>query len=139
MQPDNTPASAVLHAPAPPGNEYDGGHGWMDRLTGTGWYPVPDWGNSGWNLGRWPYVVIAAYDPPPDHPQVYGLATYVEGDIDVTSFPTRAERDAATDRIAAFYWRNYDTGPDDLAANDADLAPQHRGPFSWERLDTEAN
>lgn len=39
-------------------NEYDGGYEWMDRLAHR-WAVVPSWGREGWDLGEWPYVLVA--------------------------------------------------------------------------------
>lgn len=101
------------------------GYPWIDALTG-GWYAVGVWGRGGgWNLGRWPYVIIAHHDSP----NRYALAVYVEGDLDAQTFPDRSGRDTATDRIAAYYWRRYGDGPTDLPERDEDLADHHRGPY----------
>ncbi len=114
--------------PRLPATLWNSGYDWMELLSG-GWYVVPAWGRDGWDLGSWPYVIIAHYD----RPGCYGLAVYVEGDLDVTTHPTRAERDQATDRQAAFHWRQFEHGPTDLPGNDDDLQPHHRGPYSRAR------
>jgi len=76
------------------------GYDWMQQLSG-GWYAVPSWGSDGWDLGNWPYVIVVHYDGD----EIYGVATYVEGDITVREFPDRAQRDKETDQIALFYWQ----------------------------------
>lgn len=122
--------------PLPYEGRYDGtGYDWMDNVADTrsGWHAVPDWGLDGWNLGRWPYVIVCHYDAPGRH----GLAIYCEGDLDVRAYDTQTERDADTDRIAHLYWRNYRSGPDDLPDKPEDMRPHHRGPFSRQRLDRE--
>jgi hypothetical protein len=96
-----------------------------------GWQPVPGWGRDGWDLGSWPYAIIVHYDGD----DLYGMATYVEGDIRSEAFPSREARDAATDRVAAFHWRHDESGPADLSDSDDDLAPHHRGPYRWNRGD----
>ena len=106
------------------------GYDWMDQLR-DGWRPVAGWGSRGWDLGDWPYAIVVHYDGE----DVHGLATYVEGDINVRSFPSREERDAATDRIAASHWRMNESGPADLPDSDEELAPQHRGPYGSRRSD----
>ena len=63
----------------------------------------------------------------------YGLAVYVEGDVYVTGYPTREDRDRATDTQAAFHWRQFGHGPKDLPAEGEELRPHHRGPYSPDR------
>jgi hypothetical protein len=102
----------------------DGGYEWLEALS-NGWRVVPLWGRDGWNLGDWPLVCVAHYDAE----GCYAEAVYVEGDLEVRTAPTRAERDALTDRTAWLYWRlGQSHGPEDLAAEDDAVAPEHRGP-----------
>jgi hypothetical protein len=115
--------------PALPDNVWYSGDDWIGVLRRCGWDAVSSWGRDGWDLGSWPQVIVAHHD----HPGCYGLCLYVEGDLDVSAYPTREARDEATDRLAAYYWRYYQHGPEDLPASDDDLQPHHRGPFSWSR------
>lgn len=73
------------------------GYSWMDELKG--WYSVGLWGSDGWNLGQWPYQIVCHYDG-----ETFGFCTYTEGDLDIKEFPTREERDRATDEY--FVWFN---------------------------------
>jgi hypothetical protein len=116
--------------PPLPRARFDDGYGWMSHLR-DGWQPIPGWGRDGWDLGDWPYAVVAHYDGE----GVHGLGTYVEGDVYERSFATREERDAATDQIAALYWRLSRNGPDDLPPSDDYLGPHHRGPYTRARRD----
>jgi len=100
------------------------GHDWIDALT-DGWHVVPAWGRDGWDLGAWPLVIVAHHD----RHQLHAVATYIEGDLEVQAFASRADRDTATDHIAAYYWRANNNGPADLPDSDADLADHHRGPY----------
>ena len=118
--------------PPLPAHDLGDGGDWMDELSG-GWQPVAAWGRSGWDLLEWPHAAVAHFDGDGLH----GLATYQEGDVEVISFTSREERDAHTDRLAAAYWRANGRGPRDLPAGDEELAPHHRGPFSFERLERE--
>ncbi len=129
----STPTPSRHDLPDLPERFLNTGYEWIGALSG-GWYDVPSWGRSGWDLGSWPLVIIAHYDNPDRNR--YGLAVYVESDLDVTAYPTRKARDEATDRQAAAWWRYFHNGPDDLPASDDQLQPHHRGPFSWSRLDT---
>ena len=106
-------------------------HGWMwiDELD-HGWHFVPAWGHEGWDLGEPPYVIVAHFD---SH-QLYSIATYIEGDVEVRAFTTRAERNAATDLVAACSWRSGIRGPADLPPPGQPLAPHHCGPADLGRL-----
>jgi hypothetical protein len=106
-------------------SRFDDGGDWMNDLR-HGRRAVPAWGRDGWDLAEWPYAVVAHCDCD----GLYGLATYQEGDVEVQSFVSRAERDAHTDRIAAGYWRANGRGPRGLPDSDDELAPHQRGPFS---------
>lgn len=124
----STSSPSLEDLPGLPDTVWNSGYDWIGELSG-GWYGVPDWGRSGWNLGSWPLVIVCHCD----RPGCYGLCLYVEGDLDVSVHATRQARDEATDRLAAYYWRYYQHGPDDLPDSDHDLQPHHRGPFSWDR------
>ncbi len=92
--------------PLPDPHRVGDGYDWIDALT-DGWRPVAAWGREGWDLGAWPLVIVAHHDGD----QLYSVGTYTEGDLDVQAFPTRAERDATTDHIAATWWRTFNNGP----------------------------
>ena len=48
--------------PRPPtGHGFGGGYEWMEEGLPEGWHVEPMWGRDGWNLGSWPYVVVALY------------------------------------------------------------------------------
>lgn len=110
-----------------------GGHDGYERIdtaSSRGWDPVPSWGSDGWDLGSWPLVVIF-------HRQStdgFELAYDVEGCVTIYQYSTRELRDAATDCLAFWHWKqrgaNWVDGIDTV-----DHAPDHlRGQFSWERL-----
>jgi hypothetical protein len=116
-----------------------GGYEFIEAYREAGWRPVPSWGRDGWDLGSWPLVIVLHRDtlrsipePTPGGGHVwtstvgtFELALYVEGDVEIRRFANRKERDAATDEIAAYYWRQqgvaeYPDGP----------LPDHpRGPY----------
>jgi hypothetical protein len=74
----------------------DEGYGWMESLTGSGWYPLV--GFQGRMIGDWPYVIVAFHtDRQNDR---YGLAAYVEGTVTVTGY---ADEDARN-KAAEAYW-----------------------------------
>lgn len=107
----------------------DAAHTDADRSNyGAGWHLVSSWGRDGWDLGRWPYVKVSHRE----QGGRFDVMTYCEGDRDVYSCATEADRDSVTDFLAWFYWEGeswvqgltFDTLPGGL-----------RGPFSWARCD----
>ena len=114
----------------PDRSAYCDGDGWIEALPGAaggGWYWVPVWGTQPSWLGRPPLVNVAHYDGA----GVYGQAIYTEGDLEVTAFTDRTSRDAATARVAAYWWRTDGTGPDGLPVllRDEDIPQQYRQPY----------
>ncbi len=79
---------------------WPGGEGYdrMEYADRSGWAAIPSWGRDGWNLGRWPPVVVY-------HRGELEIAVDVEGDINIEEFTTREERDRKTDEIAFFTGR----------------------------------
>jgi hypothetical protein len=107
----------------------DEGYEWMSRLSG-GWHAVPAWGRDGWDLGSWPYVVVAIYDRPVQ--KLFALAVYVEGDVSIREFTGYAALSAAIDDVAEFYWRSgQHSAPSDLPEGSG-LLPHHKGSY-WGR------
>lgn len=106
------------------------GRTWIEALPQCGWHAVEVWGSQGWNLGLWPHQIIAHYDPPLGT-GVYGIATYVEGDITVEAFESRHERDGETNESAVWFWRSNENGPKDLPSEDASPLPEYLcGPYT---------
>lgn len=113
----------------------DGWH-WMNHLP-EGWRAQGSWGRDGWDLGAWPYVVVAVFD----HPEqtAFAYATYTEGDVNTVTCESQEELYEAIDDVAEYQWRsNPEVGPDDLPANDG-LLPHHRGPFGWQQIEREGD
>ncbi|GAA1113801.1 hypothetical protein [Nocardiopsis metallicus] len=125
---------AHLHAPVLPPTVFGDGHEWMENLR-FGWKPVPAWGLGMWDLGKWPLVIVVHLNDKQNG--VYAVATYTEGDITCQVFTDRAERDAATDEIAAEHWRLTGEGPFDLPPEGKPLLSHHRGLFTWDRYHAE--
>lgn len=117
-----------VHELPPLPNPYQAGDGWdwIDALTG-GWAAAGVWGCDGWNLGSWPLVIIAVCRIDTSNGAVWGVCTYVEGDLDVTAHLTRDAMIQAVDQIAEFYWRHLEHGPKDLPPKQG-LMDHHRGP-----------
>lgn len=107
---------------------YDDGYDWIERLP-RGWHVVASWGEDGWDLGSWPYVVIAVFASSTE----WAHAVYVEGDISVHTHESQGELVAAIDEVAEFYWRTGQySSPDDLPEGKG-LLPRHRGPYGRKR------
>jgi hypothetical protein len=115
--------------PRPPtGHGFGGGYEWMEEALPEGWYVEPMWGRDGWNLGSWPYVVVALYID--DEHERYAVTTYVEGDINVRRYKSRGALYVAVNGIAEFHWRlGQSRGPRDLP-EESGLLPYHTGPYS---------
>jgi hypothetical protein len=115
--------------PALPNRWGGDGYDWMEELSG-GWRPVASWGSQGWDLGSWPYVIVAICRiRTEDQGTVWGVCTYVEGDLTVESFTRYEDLIAAVDKIAEFYWRHAERGPNDLP-EEGGLLPHHQGPYT---------
>ncbi|WP_372412522.1 hypothetical protein [Streptomyces luteireticuli] len=105
------------------------GYDWIESLP-AGWTDVPLWGVDGWDLGAYPYSVVAHYNCPLG--VIYGLATFTEGDVTVRAYGSREARDAETDELALSLWRYWKNGPDNLPAKNtaaADIPTRFRGPY----------
>jgi hypothetical protein len=90
-----TPApDAAVTASLPPMPPLaDEGYGWMESLTGTGWYPLI--GFLGRMIGNWPLVCVAFFtDRKNDR---YGLAVYSEGTVTVTGYADESDRATAAE------------------------------------------
>lgn len=137
--------SVARYLPPLPERGCGDGYDWMEEAA-PAWSALAGWGAHGWDLGDWPYVIVvvcavklpAAEALRTGARHVLGVATYVEGDLDVHAYTTRHDFMVAVDEIAAFYWR--------LSANDGppDLPPigpvrvEHSGPYSPSRAELTA-
>ena len=107
---------------------YDG-YGIIEASRRWNWHVIAAWGQEGWNLGEWPYVIVFFQN----REQEYRLVLYVEGDITEYACPTRDLRNAVCDEIAFFYWKH--GGESWVKEYDsAEQAPDElRGPYSFSR------
>lgn len=86
----------------------------------AGWQPVASWGADGWDLGDWPYVVYLFRGDTE-------RASYCEGDLEILTYATAADRELATDDTAWFYWQA--RGEEWIEGIDPDARPDYlRGP-----------
>ncbi len=108
-----------------PGSE---GYDRMEHAIRDGWEAIPNWGLNGWDLGRWPLVVVY-------HRGELEMAVDIEGDVEIQEFTTREERDRKTDEIAFRYWKRSEEDWVEHIDSHEQMPSGLRGPFSWRRLD----
>lgn len=105
------------------------GHDWRDDIEDHGWGAVGLWGRDGYDLGDWPYVIVAvtsAVDVNERH--VYGVAQYIEGDVRCHYYRAKAEAWKTITRYAFETWTQLGNGPKDLPATVEELAHEFRVP-----------
>lgn len=113
------------------------GADWSDHMVSRGWQVPGSWGRDGWDVGDWPYQLIAYRKEAP-----FFVMTRTEGDLQVVQCDTLEEAIAKIDWWVATLWRahhrsviedpDFEVGPDGLPTDN-----KFRGPFSWARLDAE--
>ncbi len=103
------------------------GYEWMDKIGAEGWAAVPNWGSEGWDLGQWPYVMVAATKTADKNGALYGMATYCEGDTTTSWFRSQIAQWEAITEQAFFSWTmGQAPGPADLPATAAGLPDRDR-------------
>ncbi|RAN79180.1 hypothetical protein B5P43_14695 [Bacillus sp. SRB_336] len=110
----------------------DGGDGydWMGRIEARGWHVIGNWGCDGWDLGRWPYIMLAGFRIRDEAGDLWGMATYCEGDVTTTWHRTQAAHWDAISHHAHFYWKSGQAdGPDTLPATAEKMPPEWKRPY----------
>jgi hypothetical protein len=105
----------------PSGDGYD----WMEDARHAGFRIIASWGSDGWDMGDWPYVIIA-YQRLPDG--TYVDLMRIEGDLRAWHHKDHATLTAHLDKLAHSWWSRNDNGPDDLNTDAA------RGWYNAKRL-----
>lgn len=132
------PHASHLPVTTPDLESGEDGWAWMARAEREGWQVPGVWGSEGWTLGLWPYVIIAHIHLP--HRDLYGLVTYVEGDVYPEAYGSREELWTATARAALGIWSGHDSRPRGLSAAQAsalakgpseDIPEAYRRPYSY--------
>lgn len=107
----------------------NGGYDWMELIGEHGWAVIPSWGCDGWDLGQWPYVMVAGIRTADEIGNLFGMATYCEGDVRTTFYRTKARFWDAISEQAFFHWKNGQAqGPEDLPMAAAELPSRYRQP-----------
>ena len=107
----------------------NGGYHWMDLVAEHGWTVIPSWGSEGWDLGQWPYVMVAGIRTADEAGNLFGMATYCEGDVRTTFYRTKARFWEAITEQAFFHWKNGQAqGPEDLPEAAGELPGRYRRP-----------
>ena len=111
------------------GDWYGGdGYEWMGRIEARGWHVIGSWGCDGWDLGSWPYIIVAGFRTRDETGDLWGMATYCEGDVTTTWHRTQAAHWEAISHHAHFYWQSGQAdGPDTLPAT------AEKMPLEWKR------
>lgn len=107
----------------------DGGYDWMGHMEAKGYKLMGGWGQDGWDLGDWPYLMYARNK---DFTQVI---EYCEGDTTTWNFASRDNAIAFLDRIAELQWRNRGPLVDDMKQYPlGELPEKYRGPYASNRV-----
>ena len=105
------------------------GYDWMEEIWQHGWVVIPSWGADGWDLGSWPYVMLAGIRTADSIGNLFGVATYCEGDVSCTFYRTKARYWDEISRHAHFWWTSGQAGgPEDLPEKAADMPAKYRQP-----------
>jgi hypothetical protein len=106
------------------------GYDWMDDISVHGWTAIPNWGTDGWDAGQWPYVIIAVTRTADATGELFGVATYCEGDVSCSYYRTQKAQWEEITRHVFFSWKNGQAdGPDDLPETAAELPDGNRAPY----------
>lgn len=107
------------------------GYDWIALIEAEGWAVIPGWGCDGWNLGQWPYVMVAGIRTADSIGNLFGVATYCEGDVTTEYYRTQARQWDAITEHAFFHWKNGQAqGPADLPEAAAELPSRYRMPYT---------
>ena len=109
------------------------GYDWMDVISEHGWVVIPSWGSDGWDLGQWPYVMVAGTRTADAIGNLFGMATYCEGDVKRNVLPDEGPVLGRDHRRGFFHWKNGQAqGPADLPEAAAELPSRYRIPPTFQ-------
>ena len=98
----------------------------MEAIEAEGWTVLGSWGCDGWDLGQWPYVMVAAIRTADAIGNLFGVASYCEGDVTCTFYRTQH---AQWEKITEHAKNGQAHGPADLPEAAAELPSRYRGPY----------
>jgi hypothetical protein len=102
----------------------------MELIEEHGWAVLSSWGCDGWDLGQWPYVMVAVTRTADSIGNLFGIATYCEGDVTCTYYRTKARLWDAITEQAFYHWKNGQAqGPADLPEAASELPSRYRMPY----------
>jgi hypothetical protein len=108
------------------------GWDWMDEVDDAGWGALGTWGVDGYDLGDWPYVIVAARYTRHRGRAFWGYALYCEGDVRTHWYAAKVQLWEAITREAFFYWKLNGHGPKVGWAERAEQLPiELRRPPGW--------
>lgn len=115
----------------------DDGYDWMGTANPKlGYREIANWGQDGWDLGSWPYVIISLSSDGTT------VLEYCEGDLVFETFATREDAEAKIDSAFLFHADEHVaralTGEvAETPTKLADVPDRFKGPFSWARVKLE--
>lgn len=116
-----------------PSAEWCDGYDYMERAEARGWSAMGSWGEDGYDLGSWPYVigfVRVVRDGASRY--LYGFGLYCEGDLTTDYYRTKDACNEAISRQAFTFWKlGQSQGPKDLPEAFEDLAVEYRRPSKY--------
>lgn len=80
---------------------YGDGYDVMGVARRKGWREIASWGEDGWDLGSWPYVIVFFRQKG----GCFEVVEYVEGDVTKWVCPTVEIRNQIIDEIAFRWWK----------------------------------
>lgn len=112
--------------------------GWGDGFAwvedARGWAPVRRWGHYGWQLGDWPTFIVLVTSVHAGPRLIYGVATYLHGDVSVAAFDSEEEAIHEVDLVAADYWRSMPFPPSALPDGEGPFERHLCGPYTSKRV-----
>ena len=110
---------------------YDG-YDYMGFAERRGWSAMGNWGEKGYDLGSWPYVIMFVRTARDERGALYGFGQYCEGDLTTDWYRTKGACNEAITRKAFWYWKaGQSDGPENLPDTYEELAPEFRIPSRY--------
>lgn len=118
------------------------GYEFMAAGREQGWRDLASWGNPGWDLGAWPFVVFMVNGPKvgqenDGEPGPWQVVVHVEGDLTFYEFPSNAVRREGLTYLFVWY-AVHSAFSNEWAAgwdpeDDTTWPEEVKGPYGWMR------